>query len=51
MGYLQSMTVDMMFLLEGTEENELPERVFGGARLNGVDFKEQDGKRTVLLVD
>jgi hypothetical protein len=51
MGYLQFITVDMMFLLEGTEEGELPERIFGGARLNGVDFKEQDGKRTVPLVD
>jgi Protein ENHANCED DISEASE RESISTANCE 2, C-terminal len=51
MGYLQSMTVDMMFLLEGNSERELPERVFGGARLCGVDFKEQDGKRTVSPVD
>jgi hypothetical protein len=51
MGYLQSITVDMMFLLEGTREEELPERIFGGARLNGVDFKERDGKRTVPLVD
>ncbi|KAG7349439.1 DUF1336 domain containing protein [Nitzschia inconspicua] len=50
MGYLQSMTVDMMFLLEGSNEKELPERVFGGARISGVDFKEQDGKRTVPLV-
>jgi hypothetical protein len=50
MGYLQSMVVDMMFLLEGTTEEELPERVFGGARLSYVDFKEQDGKRAVPLL-
>mmetsp|Transcript_12143 Transcript_12143/g.21343 ORF Transcript_12143/g.21343 Transcript_12143/m.21343 type:complete len:489 (-) Transcript_12143:225-1691(-) len=51
MGYLQTMVVDMMFLLEGTDETELPERVFGGARLSHVNFAELDGKRTVPLFD
>jgi len=51
MGYLQSMVVDMMFLLEGNNESELPERIFGGVRLSNVDFKEQDGKRTITVVD
>lgn len=51
MGYLQAMTVDMMFLLESNNEKELPERIFGGVRLQGVDFKEQDGKRMVTQRD
>jgi hypothetical protein len=49
MGYLQSIVVDMMFVLEGNDEKELPERIFGGVRLSGVDVKLQ-GRRTVPVV-
>jgi hypothetical protein len=51
MGYLQTMVVDMMFVLEGNDESVLPEKIFGAARLSQVDFKELDGKRTVSLLD
>jgi hypothetical protein len=45
LGYTKTLVVDMMFLLEGVEEQYLPERAFGGVRLKNIDFKEKDGKR------
>lgn len=47
LGCAKTLVVDMMFLLEGAEEQYLPERAFGGVRLKNVDFKEKDGKRAV----
>lgn len=47
LGYTKTLVVDMMFLLEGMEEQYLPERAFGGVRLKNIDFKEKDGKRVV----
>lgn len=47
LGYIKSIVVDMMFVLEGQGEATLPERIFGGVRLKNIDFKEKDGKRVV----
>jgi hypothetical protein len=48
LGYAKTLVVDMMFLLEGTQENTLPERMLGGVRIKQVDFKKKDGKRACL---
>jgi hypothetical protein len=45
LGYAKTLTVDMMFLLEGTTEKTLPERILGGVRMINVDFKKKDGQR------
>ena len=45
LGCAKSLTVDMMFLLEGREEETLPERILGGARVTQLDFKLKDGQR------
>lgn len=47
LGYAKTLVVDMMFVLEGTDEETLPEQVFGGVRMKKIDFRDQDGKRTV----
>lgn len=39
LGGAKSLVVDMMFLLEGTDETKLPERILGGARMEYLDFK------------
>ena len=48
LGYTKTMVVDMMYLLEGNEEAMLPERIFGGVRMKNIDFKNKDGKRSVI---
>jgi hypothetical protein len=48
LGCTKTMVVDMMYLLEGNEEAMLPERIFGGVRMKNIDFKNKDGKRTVI---
>jgi hypothetical protein len=45
LGYAKSLTIDMMFLLEGKTESTLPERILGGVRVKNVDFKQKDGQR------
>lgn len=45
LGYAKTLTVDMMFLLEGATENTLPERILGGVRVKNIDFKQRDGQR------
>lgn len=45
LGYAKSLTVDMMFLLEGASEDTLPEQILGGVRVKNVDFKDKDGQR------
>ena len=45
LGCAKSLTVDMMFLLEGRDEKTLPERILGGARVIQLDFKLKDGQR------
>ena len=47
LGYAKSIVVDMMFIVEGTTLDTLPERIFGGVRLKNLDFKEKDGNRIV----
>ncbi|VEU39756.1 unnamed protein product [Pseudo-nitzschia multistriata] len=47
LGYIKTIVVDMMFVLEGNEESTLPERIFGGVTIKNLDFKMMDGKRTV----
>ena len=39
LGGAKSLVVDMMFLLEGTDDTVLPERILGGARMEYLDFK------------
>eukprot|EP00980_Cylindrotheca_fusiformis_P030701 scaffold25278_cov132-Cylindrotheca_fusiformis.AAC.2 len=50
LGFAKSLVVDMMFVLEGTDEDTLPERIFGGVQLRGIDFEKKDGKRTVTPI-
>ena len=45
LGYAKSLTVDMMFVLEGTTDDTLPERILGGVRVKEIDFKSRDGQR------
>jgi hypothetical protein len=47
MGYAKSIVVDMMFLLEASEEETLPERILGGVRIKNLCFKKRDGQRKV----
>lgn len=47
LGYIKTIVVEMMFVLEGHDESTLPERIFGGAAVKNLDFKMMDGKRTV----
>ena len=45
LGYAKSLTVDMMFVLEGATDDTLPERILGGVRVKEIDFKSRDGQR------
>jgi hypothetical protein len=47
LGYIKTIVVEMMFALEGGDESTLPERIFGGASINNIDFAVMDGKRCV----
>jgi hypothetical protein len=47
-GGAKHLVVDMMFLLEGKCEDELPERILGGARICKLDFKNKDLQRRVV---
>lgn len=47
LGYAKSLTVDMMFLLEGASADTLPEQILGGVRIKEIDFKKRDGQRVV----
>eukprot|EP00751_Fragilariopsis_kerguelensis_P020586 CAMPEP_0170895270 /NCGR_PEP_ID=MMETSP0734-20130129/43839_1 /TAXON_ID=186038 /ORGANISM="Fragilariopsis kerguelensis, Strain L26-C5" /LENGTH=316 /DNA_ID=CAMNT_0011286769 /DNA_START=36 /DNA_END=986 /DNA_ORIENTATION=+ len=47
LGYMNHLSIDLMFLIEGHDESTLPERILGGARINHLDFNTKDGKRTV----
>ena len=38
LGYAKSLVVDMGFLLEGDEDEHLPERIFGCVRMKCMDF-------------
>jgi Protein ENHANCED DISEASE RESISTANCE 2, C-terminal len=45
LGYCKTLTVDMMFLLEGHDDSMLPERILGGVEMVHIDFKTKDGLR------
>lgn len=47
LGYAKTLTVDMMFLLEGATEQTLPEQILGGVRMKNVNFKKKDGERVL----
>jgi hypothetical protein len=47
LGFAKTLVVDIMYVLEGNDEDTLPERIFGGVRLRGIDFENKDGKRAV----
>ena len=38
LGYAKSLVVDMGFVLEGDDEEHLPERIFGCVRMKSIDF-------------
>jgi hypothetical protein len=38
LGYAKTLVVDMGFLLEGDEDEYLPERIFGCVRMKNIDF-------------
>ena len=44
----KTLHVDMAFVLEGKEREHLPEQIAGVIRLQGIDFKDKDGKRLVI---
>jgi Protein ENHANCED DISEASE RESISTANCE 2, C-terminal len=48
LGYAKSLTVDMMFVLEGATDETLPERILGGVRVKEIDFKNKDGQRACV---
>ena len=50
LGYAKSLTVDMMFVLEGATNDTLPERILGGVRVKEIDFKNKDGQRACVQV-
>jgi hypothetical protein len=47
LGFAKFLVVDIMYVIEGNDEDTLPERIFGGVRLRGIDFEKKDGKRAV----
>lgn len=47
-GYAKTLTVDMMFLVEGDDEATLPERILGGARMEHLDFKNMALQRKLM---
>lgn len=42
LGYVNSVTVDMAFLVEAQEEEELPERIMGAVRISQIDMASAD---------
>jgi hypothetical protein len=38
LGYAKTLVIDMGFLLEGTDESTLPERIFGAIRIKNLVF-------------
>lgn len=40
LGYSKNLVVDMAFVLQGDEEGELPEKVFGVSRVSNLDFED-----------
>ena len=51
LGYAKSLVTEICFVLEGTDSETLPERIFGGVTLKFIDFKAKDGDRRMLPLD
>jgi hypothetical protein len=51
LGYAKSLVTDICYVIEGTDTETLPERIFGGVTLKNIDFKNRDGDRTILPRD
>ncbi|KAL3941358.1 MAG: hypothetical protein SGBAC_004276 [Bacillariaceae sp.] len=51
LGYAKSLVTEICFVLEGTDAETLPERIFGGVTLKYIDFKSKDGDRRMLPLD
>jgi hypothetical protein len=51
LGFAKSLVTDICYVIEGTDNETLPERIFGGVTLKNVDFKNRDGDRTILPRD
>eukprot|EP00526_Cylindrotheca_closterium_P030190 CAMPEP_0113630446 /NCGR_PEP_ID=MMETSP0017_2-20120614/15817_1 /TAXON_ID=2856 /ORGANISM="Cylindrotheca closterium" /LENGTH=366 /DNA_ID=CAMNT_0000540907 /DNA_START=197 /DNA_END=1297 /DNA_ORIENTATION=+ /assembly_acc=CAM_ASM_000147 len=47
LGYSSRLVTDIMYVLEGKDEETLPERIFGGVQLRKIDLENRDGKRKV----
>jgi hypothetical protein len=50
-GYINNLTIDLIFVVEGHDESTLPERILGGVQIKHLDFRTEkgDGKRTVRV--
>jgi len=38
LGYMNNLTIDLMFVIEGHDESTLPERILGGVQIKNLDF-------------
>ena len=47
LGFAKSLVTDIMYVLEGKDEETLPERIFGGLQLRKIDLEKKDGQRKV----
>lgn len=47
LGFAKSLVTDIMYVLEGKDEETLPERIFGGVQLRKIDLENKDGQRKV----
>eukprot|EP00980_Cylindrotheca_fusiformis_P024624 scaffold12169_cov132-Cylindrotheca_fusiformis.AAC.12 len=48
LGFAKTLVTDICFVLEGTDNETLPERIFGGVTLKYIDLKNKDGCRTIV---
>jgi hypothetical protein len=51
LGFARTLVTDIMYVLEGNSCDTLPERIFGGVQLRGIDLHSRDGQRTVREVN
>lgn len=47
LGYSSKLVTDIMYVLEGKDEETLPERIFGGLQLQKIELEKRDGQRMV----
>lgn len=48
LGFAKSLVTDIMYVLEGKNEETLPERILGGLELRNIDLENKDGRRKVI---